>query len=251
MIFRRGLIKQNKKIVKKKINKIKITAVRFFKKQKLKKKWRFWRTFKFFFLKNKTLRFFSKIKWFFNQKRILWRHLATVYGKKIKSLVFKKVSKKIAFGSFFFFTLAFLELRLNILIVRMRFAGKLLIANEIIQNGSILVNNKKRSIHYLTRVNDVVQKQIPRGNSKKPKILKRRKWKAYLWRRWKKKWRRGRKGRKPTFLRRQVLYLNFIELNYRILSGIIIRKPMLGEILLLAQKKLISRTMLKKLYYLY
>ena len=38
MIFRRGLIKQNKKIVKKKINKIKVTAVRFFKKQKLKKK---------------------------------------------------------------------------------------------------------------------------------------------------------------------------------------------------------------------
>lgn len=38
MIFRRGLIKQNKKFVKKKINKSKITAVRFFKKHKLKKK---------------------------------------------------------------------------------------------------------------------------------------------------------------------------------------------------------------------
>ena len=37
MIFRRGLIKQNKKFVKKKINKSKITAVRFFKKHKLKK----------------------------------------------------------------------------------------------------------------------------------------------------------------------------------------------------------------------
>ena len=143
MIVRRGLIKQNKKIVKKKINKSKVTVVRFFKKQKLKKKWRFWRAFKFFFLKNKTLRFFSKVKWFFNQKRILWHHLATVYGKKIKALVFKKVSKKIAFGSFFFFTLAFLELRLNILIVRMRFAAKLLIANEVINNGSIRVNNKK------------------------------------------------------------------------------------------------------------
>ena len=248
MIFRRGLIKQNKKIVNKKIKKSKFTAVRFFKKRKLKKKWRFWRTFKFFFLKNKTLRFFSKIKWFFNQRRILWHHLSTVYGKKIKALVFKKVSKKIAFGSFFFFTLAFLELRLNILIVRMRFAIKLLIANEAITNGSILVNNKKRSIHYLTRVNDVVQKQLKISGSKKPKILKRRKWKAYIWRRWKKK---GRRGRKSTFLKRQVLYLNFIELNYRILSGVIIRKPMLGEILLLAQKKLIASTMLKKLYYLY
>lgn len=57
----------------------------------------------------------------------------------------------------------------------MRFAGKLLIANEVINNGSILVNNKKRAIHYLTRVNDVVQKLIPRGSSKKLKILKRRK----------------------------------------------------------------------------
>ena len=89
--------------------------------------------------------------------------------------MFKKVSKKIAFGSFFFFTLAFLELRLNILIVRMRFAAKLLIANEVIHKGGVLVNNKKRSIHYLTRVNDVVQKQIQRGSSKKPRIIKRRK----------------------------------------------------------------------------
>jgi hypothetical protein len=86
------------------------------------------------------------------------------------------------------------------------------------------------------------------GSTKKPKTLKRRKWKAYIWRRWKKKWRRGRKS---THLRRQVLYLNFIELNYRIWSGVIIRNPMLGEILLLSQKKLIASTMLKKLYYLY
>jgi hypothetical protein len=57
----------------------------------------------------------------------------------------------------------------------MRFAIKLLIANEAITNGSILVNNKKRSIHYLTRVNDVVQKQLKISGSKKPKILKRRK----------------------------------------------------------------------------
>ena len=98
-----------------------------------------------------------------------------MFSCAIKALVFKKVSKKIAFGSFFFFTLAFLELRLNILIVRMRFAIKLLIANEAITNGSILVNNKKRSIHYLTRVNDVVQKQLKISGSKKPKILKRRK----------------------------------------------------------------------------
>ena len=250
MIFRRVLIKQNKKVVKKKINKSKFTVVRSFKKHKLKKKWRFWRTFKFFFLKNKTLRFFSKIKWFFNQKRILWHHLSTVYGKKIKYLAFKKISKKIAFGSFFFFTLAFFELRLNILIVRMRFAGKLLMANEFINNGSVLVNNKKRSIHYLTRVNDVVQKQLQKGGLKKLKILKRRKWKAYIWRKWKKK-KKWSKERKSPYLRRQALYLNFIELNYRILSGIIIRKPMLGEILLVSQKKLIASTMLKKLYYLY
>ena len=62
----------------------------------------------------------------------------------------------------------------------MRFAIKLLIANEAITNGSILVNNKKRSIHYLTRVNDVVQKQLKISGSKKPKILKRRKLKSYI-----------------------------------------------------------------------
>jgi ribosomal protein S4 len=82
-----------------------------------------------------------------------------MYGKKIKSLVFNNVSKKIVFDGPFFLTLAFFELRLNILIVRMGFATKLFIANELIRKGDILINNKKKSIHYLTRIKDVVQKQ--------------------------------------------------------------------------------------------
>ena len=110
-------------------------------------------------------------------------------------------------------------------------------------------NKQHNNNQHHTKTNTHTQpQQLKISGSKKPKILKRRKWKAYIWRRWKKK---GRRGRKSTFLKRQVLYLNFIELNYIILSGVIIRKPMLGEILLLAQKKLIASTMLKKLYYLY
>ncbi len=245
MVLRRALLKKK---LKKKINKSKFTALRLLKKHKLKKKWRFWRTFKFYFLKDKTLRFFTKIKWFFNQKRIIWRHLATMYGKKIKSLVFNNVSKKIVFDGPFFLTLAFFELRLNILIVRMGFATKLFIANELIRKGDILINNKKKSIHYLTRIKDVVQKQKQSNlHDGKHKRIKRHNWGFYYWRKWKKK----QDTKIRMFLRRQVLYLNFIEINYRISSGIVLRKPLLGEVLLVSQKKILSTTMLKKLYYLY
>ena len=107
-----------------------------------------------------------------------------MYGKKIKYLVFNKVSKKIAFGRPFFLTMAFFELRLNILIVRIGFASKLLIANELISHGIILVNAKKKSIHYLTRINDIVQKQrqMVGLSNYKSKRLKRHKWGFYEWR---------------------------------------------------------------------
>ena len=45
--------------------------------------------------------------------------------------------------------------------------------------------------------------------------------------------------------------MNYLEINYKILSSIILRKPIFGEILVASQKKILSSTMLKKIYYVY
>jgi hypothetical protein len=53
------------------------------------------------------------------------------------------------------------------------------------------------------------------------------------------------------FSKKIVLSLNYLEVNYKIQTGIIVKKPELGEILLSYSKKILSSTMLKKVYFLY
>lgn len=70
------------------------------------------------------------------------------------------------------------------------------------------------------------------------------------------KWRRKNKLRVKRisifrFSKKIVLSLNYLEVNYKILTGIVIKKPVLGEILLNSSKKILSSTMLKKIYFLY
>lgn len=55
-------------------------------------------------------------------------------------------------------TLSFLELRLNILLIRMRFASKLLEANTLIAGKLVSVNGSFKQKTYLVRVNDIVKK---------------------------------------------------------------------------------------------
>lgn len=69
------------------------------------------------------------------------------------------MKKKIAFGKPFFSILSFLELRLNILLIRMRFASKLLEANNLVSSQSIYVNGSLKQKNYLVRVNDIVYKK--------------------------------------------------------------------------------------------
>jgi ribosomal protein S4 len=66
------------------------------------------------------------------------------------------MKKKIAFGKPFFSILSSLELRLNILLIRMRFASKLLEANTLVSSRLIYVNGSLKQKNYLVRVNDIV-----------------------------------------------------------------------------------------------
>lgn len=86
----------------------------------------------------------------------MWHHFCSLYGNGIKFLVFKKTKKKIAFGKPFFSIISFLELRLNILLIRIRFASKLLESNVLVANGSINVNGSFKQKSYLCKVNDII-----------------------------------------------------------------------------------------------
>ena len=71
------------------------------------------------------------------------------------------------FGSRFFNSLAFLELRLNILVLRIRFASKLIESNRLIDGGLILVNGSKKTKNYIVRLMDIIKRSFLVPNSSK------------------------------------------------------------------------------------
>jgi ribosomal protein S4 len=87
----------------------------------------------------------------------MWHYFSSLYGKQIKHLVFQKTKKKTAFGKPFFNIVTFLELRLNILLIRMRFVSKLLEANSLLAKKLIDVNGVFKRKNYLVRVNDIIK----------------------------------------------------------------------------------------------
>jgi hypothetical protein len=77
----------------------------------------------------------------------------------------------------------------------------------------------------------------------------------FLWKKWRKRTRSNREGTKRVslywFSKKIVLSLNYLEINYKILTGIVIRRPLFGETIMSSSKKILSSTMLKKIYFLY
>ena len=156
----------------------------YIRKTKIKKKFRHWRSFKFFFLRKKKKTNFVKLKLLFNYKRIIWHQLIKVYGKQIKNILYSKKKIKTIFNTNFFFFLRFLESRLNIIILRARFFSKLLLINNFISNNKIHVNKKNKKKTYLIKPKDWIScfscfrfiNQIP-----KFKLVK---WHKHKWRKW-------------------------------------------------------------------
>lgn len=217
--------------------------------KKLKKKWRFWRLFKRFFLKKKKIKMFYRLKWIFDQKRIIWHNLYTLYGSRIKYLKYKKTQTRFLFGVRFFKILSYFELRLDILMLRLGWVDSRLLAKSLISKGDVLVNGKKKKSQFLVNVGDTVQK-IPR------KLIKKRffllKWRRFKWNRWRQQfWKIGTKVPRIFWLFKKNLVVNFLEINYKIFSCIILREPLTGEILLEKQKRMWSTKRLKKIYFLY
>ncbi len=190
----------------------------------------------------------------------MWHYFTGVYGKKIKSEVFTRTCRKMAFGKTFIKVLSCLELRLNILVLRMRFATKQLESNALIENKFILVNGACRLKNHLVRVGDIVKKTvISRPTSRRLKLhrwrhrwRKKNRWMAYKKKKSRDAWRLGKKRRKSIFwLSKIVTTVNFLEVNHLIQAGLVLRFPQFGETMLLRSKKYLAPTMLKKLYFLF
>ena len=218
--------------------------------RKLKKKWRFWRVFRFYFLRSKKKNFFPKMNWLFNQRRIIWHQLSVVYGKKIKNCVYVNHKSKKIFSSKFGSILCKLELRLNILVVRMGFIDKLRLADQFIREGKVKVNFFRRQRRYLVRINDLICFITTFFKLHNLKRLKKTNWRHSKWNKWKNQ-SKNKKFRHIYFSLKKSFIFNFMEINYYYFFSILIRYPLLGEISYRNKKKFLTRCLLQKVYFLY
>jgi ribosomal protein S4 len=228
---------------------------------KLKKKWRFWRSFKFYFLRQKKKFFFPRISWLFNQKRIIWHQLSVIYGKKIKNQAYSHHKSKFLFNSRFGSLLTQLEIRLNIVLLRLCFTDKLQKANEIIESGNIRVNSAYKHSRYLLSKGDLIIYNKRMLKKRKLKMIRyfrqirTGRLKRMIWRKLKKYpvLKKGikKKNRNYIFSLRRNFIFNFMEINYRCFSAILLRYPLLGEISYRNKKRLLTSTLLNKIYFLY
>lgn len=222
-------------------------------KYKLKKKWRFWRAFKRVFLRKKKKSMFHKLSWVFNNKRVMWHQIYTLYGKCIKHLAYKKTQTKFLFGAKFFQILSFFELRLDILLSRMLLTKSYLKSQILLKNKQVLVNGKVKMRAYITSPGDIIQKIDLRQN-KKSKFHSVPSWRKFKWRKWLKRYKKKSQYRKTDrifILVKKNLIVNFVEINHKIASGIVLRRPLWGEILLENKKRMFRLKRLKKIYFLY
>ena len=232
---------------------VKKKKFRSFKLRKLKKKWRFWRLFKFYFLRRKKKFFFSKIRWLFNQKRMIWHQLSTMYGKNIKNEAYVNHKSRVIFNSKFGSILCKLELRLNVLVLRMFFVSKLQHANSLIAQKQIKVNGIVKQKKYLVSTGDLIT--YISSFRKSSKLRRLEKFRRPRW--YKRKfWRQRVKHKKITskqiyfFLRKNFVF-NFMEINYYYFSSVLLRHPLLGEISYRNKKQLLTSRLLQKIYFLY
>jgi len=131
---------------------------------KLKKKWRFWRLFKNFFLIEKKKNssavtnssFFTKLKIFYNYKRIVIKQYNILYNLA-KSKSYNFFSKYFG-GVKFIKVLTELEMRFSVVVLRLFFAKNITQAENLIKDKKILINNTYKNFKYTLKPKDLLRK---------------------------------------------------------------------------------------------
>jgi len=211
------------------------------------------------FIFSKKVTFFKKLKAYFNDSRLLWLFILKNYSIVSKSIV-KKYKTRVGHVKFFFFLQKF-ELRLSTLLLRARFFFKIVNALNAIKLNLILINGVIISnTNFLLTPYDLFQKRRKispfKKRTKKFSFKKRKirlKWRKY---RWKKArfifWQIRRSSNFNLFLsKKKTSFINFLEINYKIPAGVLLRIPLTSELLLNKQSKLSHIHFWKKIYYLF
>lgn len=266
MIKKKNIIKNNvKKHNLKKNNFAKTNIKKRNQKKivfKLKKKWSYWRGFKKFFLNKRKVTFYKKLQWQYNEKRYIWHQLSKLYSKKIKNLM-NKNSKILEFK--YHFLLSSLELRLPVILLRARFCIKIINGENEIKNNNILLNGFIcNNIRLLLNLQDLFQKRRKKSTMLKNKeYLKknnlpynrpeRLKWRKHRWKKARYIFWKVRRASSFNMYhnRKQNIIVNYLEINYKVPAGILIKYPFTKEIILSKNKKILTHALLKKIFFVY
>ena len=100
---------------------------------------------------------FTRIKWLFEQKRIVLRQYSIIYGKGLYKRLHSNRKGKFSYGVRFCKFIYYLELRLNILITRLRLTEKIFDANILIYLKLVCVNGSYKHKHYLVKIGDIIR----------------------------------------------------------------------------------------------
>ena len=174
------------------------------------------------------------------------KELLKLYGKSLIKLIYKKL----ALDFFFFNIIIFCELRLSTLVLRMFFFSNFFEVYKKIFLGLFTVNSKKSHKNFLVPIGSLIKYLNVTKSLLKFRVINRLvKWKWRHWRKWIKfcKKRRSVFKKFPSFFKklRSNVILNYIEILYKYKLGILLYKPVLGEILLANKKRMLSMYLVK------
>ena len=204
----------------------------------------------FFFIKKKKS-LFLRLRLFFYYQKLIKHQILKFYGKSLTKFIFTKNQTKFVSDSKFFNMLSLIELRINILVSRM-FSIRLLVVNTLMLKDNIRVFNRLRPKSYIVPVNSTIKCNYSKIKLTITNWYKVINWRWYNWRQWKEKCKRlGGLLSGLFWIIKHFLSVNYFETHKRIFVGVLLRKPVLGEILVGSKKLILHRAVLSKIYLVY
>jgi len=211
---------------------------------------RFRRLFKQFFIYQKKKKFFIKINSLFNSKRIVKHQFKFLFNFSYRFLLSYTTFKHSISIHFFDYWLI-LERSISIILIRIKFFIKYNFIKESLRLKLIAVNgNIINQLNYLLLPSDLVQK------CKFKKYNSNIRSKLYYWR--KTRWKKVSYIIKKFYSKKYInyykaskinIFLNYLEINYKGNSAILLRKPIYQELFFNLNPKNYTVFHYKFLYY--
>jgi ribosomal protein S4 len=217
---------------------------------KLKKKWSNWRSYKKIFLFKKKKYFISRLKWFFNNFRIICKQWIKMYNAKkttfftnLYKLCLKKTQSKI------YTFIHYLEFRLDLTLIRLHFVRNSKEAKYLIKEKKcVSVNSFSAQVSYRTlSLDDIIQvHNLRRITIKRIKILRKDKNQIRNYLKYKKRKNLERRFRFKFLFKSK--FKNFMEINYRSAMAVYIKPLFINEITNRKSTKFLKFRLIKRFW---